>query len=138
MALNESRVGLDRRFPELLLPVDLTKVSDEAADYRPELSWLVEQLGERVADDDWRLAAAEEAGAAVQVVSNPVLGFDLDTPDDQWLHTVRDALAEGITSGTRSGGPAAGENATKARSAGTAGTAHPGSHQRAQGPASAK
>lgn len=28
------------------------------------------------------LRAAETAGAAVQVVSDPVLGFDLDTPDD--------------------------------------------------------
>ena len=28
------------------------------------------------------LRAAEAAGAAVQVVSDPVLGFDLDTPDD--------------------------------------------------------
>jgi 2-phospho-L-lactate guanylyltransferase len=28
------------------------------------------------------LRAAESAGAAVQVVSDPVLGFDLDTPDD--------------------------------------------------------
>ena len=28
------------------------------------------------------LRAAESAGAAVQVVSHPVLGFDLDTPDD--------------------------------------------------------
>jgi 2-phospho-L-lactate guanylyltransferase len=28
------------------------------------------------------LRAAEAAGAAVQVVSNPSLGFDLDTPDD--------------------------------------------------------
>ena len=28
------------------------------------------------------LRAAEATGAAVQVVSNPVLGFDLDTPDD--------------------------------------------------------
>ena len=28
------------------------------------------------------LRAAESAGAAVQVVSDPSLGFDLDTPDD--------------------------------------------------------
>jgi 2-phospho-L-lactate guanylyltransferase len=28
------------------------------------------------------LRAAEAAGAAVQVVSDPALGFDLDTPDD--------------------------------------------------------
>ncbi len=28
------------------------------------------------------LRAAESAGAAVQVVSDTVLGFDLDTPDD--------------------------------------------------------
>jgi 2-phospho-L-lactate guanylyltransferase len=28
------------------------------------------------------LRAAEDAGAAVQVVHDPALGFDLDTPDD--------------------------------------------------------
>lgn len=52
--------GMVDGFGSLLPDGGVVLVSDEAADYRPELDWLVGRLNERGGDARWRLAAAAE------------------------------------------------------------------------------